>query len=60
MNHHLPLPVVYTADIGALLGVLGSVFGILPGVVGVVAAFLGGVFYAIQIWDRLFGKENPH
>jgi len=60
MTHNLPPPIVYTADIGALLGVIGSVFGILPGAVGVIAAFLGGLFYAIQIWDRLFGKEKPH
>ena len=57
---HPPLPqhyLVYTADIGALLAVLGASIGNLPALVSCVAGGLGGIWYAILIWEHFFG---PH
>ena len=53
MPHNIPPTIIYTADIGALITVLGSAFGVLQGPIAVLAATLGGIFYAIQIYDRL-------
>ena len=53
MTHHVPPPVVYTADIGAMMAILGTFFGFLPGI----AALLGAIWYGILICDRLFGKK---
>ena len=45
MHHHVPPPVIYAADLGALFTMLGAFFGILPSI----AALLAIVVYALQL-----------
>lgn len=55
MSHpHLPPPVIYAADMGAMFTIIGSFFGILPGI----CALLGAAWYATLLWDRFFGKKT--
>lgn len=58
MSHNIPPSIVYTADIGALISVVGYSFGILQGPVAVIATTLAGIFYGIQIYDRLTHKNE--
>jgi len=49
---HLPPHILYTADIGALIGVVSANFGLFSGAVGILVGILAAVNYSLQIWDR--------
>ena len=55
--HHIPPPVIYTADIGALAAFFVSALGGFPSVVTVTVGILAGVVYGLQIWDRVSGRN---
>ena len=48
---------LYTADIGSLLLILGSNIGSLPVFISCIAGTLGGIWYAILIWAHFFGPK---
>lgn len=56
--HHLPPPLVYTADIGALAAFFISSLGGFPSFVTVIVGILAGIVYGTQIWDRFFGRND--
>lgn len=58
MQSHIPPPIVYTADIGALISVVGYAVGILQGPIALIAASVAAIFYCIQIYDRLNRKDD--
>lgn len=56
--HHLPKPIMVTADLSSFGLMVGGIVGMLPGI----AALFACLWYGIQIWEsktvkRLTGRE---
>ena len=54
----MKLPLLITGDVAAMSGIFAGLLHVLPAIEGAVATGLGGLYYAILLYDRIIKKRH--